>query len=203
MTGLKQGDAVLDVGTGYGYWAEAARVITKSRVDCHNASEWEGFFRSIGFDNDSGVKRLKAQGEEAFNFFWASFNEPADGKAGVYDLVVSYGNYHDLYDMPVDRASFLQSIKASLKPGTGRFLLVDHRASPGSGVRDAGSNRGLHRIDEATVRAELQDAGFEMLFESDILALPTDNPRSQAWTNPMHETDRFCFLLGASSPSAP
>ena len=69
------------------------------------------------------------------------------------------------------------------------------RGKPGGGEKDAGSNRGLHRIEEILVQKEIEAAGFVIENKSDLLSLTSDNTLSQAWTNPMHETDRFCLLL--------
>jgi len=109
--------------------------------------------------------------------------------------VISYANYHDLFDIDVDRQEFLKSIKRSLKNDTGRFLLVDHRAEFGRGELVAGSNRGLHRIEESLTRKELEQAGFQIEKQSNLLSKPDDNLHSQAWTSPMHPTGRFCILL--------
>jgi len=192
FAGLASGELVLDVGSGFGYWAEIASSITGKVVDCQNATEWRSFFLHIDFDKQ--VKRLLKQ-RKKFNFFWSSFNEPANGAENKYDLAISYTNYHDLFDMDVNRQEFLTSIKNSLKKDNGRFLLIDHRAEVGSGSRDAGSNRGLHRIDEILVREEIKLAGFEIERESSILSKESDDLGTQAWTSPMHDTDRFCLLL--------
>lgn len=195
FAGMQRGHKVLDVSTGFGYWAEFAASITGKQVDCHNALEWKEFFQYVDFEGN--VQHLKRE-KKKYNFFWTSFNNPANGAKSKYDIIISYANYHDLYDMEVDRSRFLDSIKQALKVNTGRFLLIDHRATVGRAAADAGSNRGLHRIEEDLVREELKLAGFEVEKESDMLSKPDDNLRSQAWTQPMHDTDRFCLLLKVS-----
>ena len=180
FAGLAAEHRVLDVGTGFGYWAEFVASISERRVDCHNASEWKSFFDHVGFDKSTA--RLRKL-EQKYRFFWSSFNDPANGASKAYDLVICYGIYHDLYDMKVDRQRFLRSIKDALVEGTGRFLLVDHRAAKGRGAQDAGSNRGLHRIEDVVVRREVEKAGFEVDKESQMLRYAQDNLRSGAWTS--------------------
>jgi predicted methyltransferase len=83
--------------------------------------------------------------------------------------------YHDLLresaDQTVDTADMNARIYRALKPG-GTFLVVDHKAAPGSGWRDAGT---LHRIDAQTIVEEVTAAGFELAVASDLLANPDDN----------------------------
>eukprot|EP01006_Ploeotia_vitrea_P064697 TRINITY_DN88649_c0_g1_i1.p1 TRINITY_DN88649_c0_g1~~TRINITY_DN88649_c0_g1_i1.p1 ORF type:complete len:228 (+),score=16.14 TRINITY_DN88649_c0_g1_i1:29-712(+) len=190
--GLQKTDKVLDVSSGYGYWAEIMAGITSNYpIDCHNASEWQTYFKNKGWEKKAADLLKHAQ---KFNWFWTSFNDPANSAAAKYDFVLSYANYHDLYDLPVDRQKFLQSIRHALTPN-GKFLLMDHRAKPGRGAKDAGANKGLHRIDEALVRKEIAQAGFMIVKESNIFNNPKDDYSMSAWTNPMHPRDRFCFLL--------
>ena len=85
--------------------------------------------------------------------------------------------------MKVDRQKFLRSVRKALVKDTGRFLLVDHRAATGRSAKDAGSNRGLHRIEDVVVRAEVEQAGFVVEKESDLLRCPSDNLRTGAWTS--------------------
>lgn len=67
FAGLSPEHRVLDVGTGFGYWAEFVASISKHRVDCHNASEWKSFFEYVGFSKSTArLRRL----EEKYRFFW-------------------------------------------------------------------------------------------------------------------------------------
>ena len=94
------------------------------------------------------------------------------GQIRNVDLVWTSQNYHDLHldrfhlDVPaLDRQVF-----AALKPG-GVFLIEDHAAEPGSGLRDVDT---LHRIDAAYVIQEVESAGFKLESRSDLLANPAD-----------------------------
>lgn len=98
----------------------------------------------------------------------ASFTAPVP-----LDLVWTSQNYHDLHNISAqgfDMATVNKAIFASLKPG-GVYLVLDHAAAPGSGLRDTDT---LHRIDEAAVKKEVEAAGFVLESESDILRNPAD-----------------------------
>jgi predicted methyltransferase len=57
-----------------------------------------------------------------------------------------------------------------LKPG-GTYMIIDHMAVAGSGMRDTGT---LHRIDPAIVRSQVEAAGFRFAGESKVLNNPAD-----------------------------
>lgn len=90
------------------------------------------------------------------------------------DLVFTSLNYHDLHDHyfageqvgDVNRRVF-----AALKPG-GVYMVVDHAAAPGSGLRDTETR---HRIDPAAIRREVEAAGFVFEGESAALRNPADD----------------------------
>jgi predicted methyltransferase len=63
--------------------------------------------------------------------------------------------------------------RTGLQPG-GFYVIVDHAAAAGSGTGDAQS---LHRIDPASVREEVEAAGFVLDAESTMLA-NKDDPHS-------------------------
>lgn len=89
------------------------------------------------------------------------------------DLVWTSENYHDLHDPfmgPADIDRFNRAVFAALRPG-GRFVVDDHAAEAGSGLRDTNT---LHRIDPETVVAEVVRAGFRLDARSSALANPAD-----------------------------
>jgi predicted methyltransferase len=89
------------------------------------------------------------------------------------DMVWTAQNYHDLHDRfmaPTDIARFNAAIFRSLKPG-GVFLVIDHVAAPGSGLRDTEL---LHRIEPAAIVSEVSAAGFRLEAESNLLSNPYD-----------------------------
>jgi predicted methyltransferase len=186
---LSSNDRCLDVATGYGYLAKQISKTTTQPVDVVNGSERRGFFESVGIQKE--ITAMEKNGK--IRHHWSPLAQPGLGKTNEYDLVTMQNTYHDLYDMPVDRRVFLASIRQAMKP-TGRFLLIDHKAAKSRGAKDAGANRGLHRIELSVVVEELEACGFVIVAQSDMFAFAGDNLRRSAWTDPMKNTDRFVLL---------
>jgi predicted methyltransferase len=103
--------------------------------------------------------------------------------------------YHDLHTALIQAkgataAQFNRAVHALLKPG-GVYVIIDHAAAPGAGTSDAQS---LHRIEPATVREEVEAAGFVLDAESTMLA-NTNDPHAIKVFDPAikGETDRFVY----------
>ncbi len=108
------------------------------------------------------------------------------------DVVVNVMYYHDLPLNNIDTAALNAKILKALKPG-GTFLVVDHNAEPGSGVRDI---KTLHRIDPAVIKAELTRAGFELAQESTLLANPQDDHKLMPFAPGLRgQTDQSIFVF--------
>ena len=103
--------------------------------------------------------------------------------------------YHDLHTALIQSkgataAGFNRAVYQRLKPG-GRYVIVDHAAAAGAGASDAQS---LHRIDPASVRKEVEAAGFVLDAVSTMLA-SEDDPHSIKVFDPSikGQTDRFAY----------
>ena len=111
---------------------------------------------------------------------------------GSLDVFWTAQNYHDLHNglPPEQLAGLNKAIFASLKPG-GMYVIVDHAAPAGSGLTDTST---LHRIDPASVKAEVTAAGFVFDSESTALANPAD-PRTANVFDPAirGKTDQFVY----------
>ena len=107
------------------------------------------------------------------------------------DAVFIRQDYHDLHDKfmgPADIDAFNRNVYAALKPG-GVFVVLDHAAAAGSGLRDTDT---LHRIDPASVKAEVTAAGFVLDGESAIFANPADDHAKHVFDPAIHgRTDQF------------
>jgi predicted methyltransferase len=108
---------------------------------------------------------------------------------GAADFVWTSDNYHDFHNIPdadvvnIDKAVFL-----ALKPG-GIFLVLDHAAQSGSGLRDTST---LHRIDPDAVKKEVESAGFKLLGESNILENKADPHTAKVFDASIRgHTDQF------------
>ena len=103
--------------------------------------------------------------------------------------------YHDLHTKLVGAkgataADFNRVVYERLKPG-GFYVIVDHFAAAGTGTSDAQS---LHRIDPASVRKEVEAAGFVLDAESTILARKDDTHSIKAFDPSIKgKTDRFAY----------
>jgi predicted methyltransferase len=103
--------------------------------------------------------------------------------------------YHDLHTALIQKkgataADFNRAVYERLKPG-GSYVIVDHAAAAGAGAGDAQS---LHRIDPASVREEVEAAGFVLEAESTMLANKDDPHSIKVFdTSIKGETDRFAF----------
>lgn len=103
--------------------------------------------------------------------------------------------YHDLHTALMQAkgasaANFNRAVYERLKPG-GFYVIIDHAAAAGAGTGDAQS---LHRIDPASVREEVEAAGFVLDADSTVLANRND-PHGMKVFDPLikGETDRFAY----------
>ena len=110
--------------------------------------------------------------------------------AGLDEVFIRQ-NYHDLHDKfmgPADVAAFNRNVFAALKPG-GVYVVLDHADAPGSGLS---GTEGRHRIEAATVKAEVLAAGFVLDGESAILANPADDHTKMVFDPSVRgKTDQF------------
>jgi len=109
------------------------------------------------------------------------------------DLIWMSQSYHDLHDSflgPVNVAALNKSFFEALKPG-GVFLVIDHVAEAGSGLRDTET---LHRIDPIRMKNEIEAVGFVLEAQSDALR-NTDDDHKRAIFDPnvRGRTDQVLF----------
>ncbi len=114
------------------------------------------------------------------------------------DLAWTSLNYHDFHNVAgLDVRSLNDSVWRNLRPG-GTYLIIDHAAASGSGLRDTGT---LHRIDAETVVAEVDAAGFKLLARGRILANTQDaHDRPVFGATIRGHTDQFMLIFGKPQP---
>lgn len=109
------------------------------------------------------------------------------------DMVWTAQNYHDLHDAfmkPTDVAAFNRAVFRALKPG-GVFLVIDHVAAAGSGLRDTDT---LHRIDPEAIRSEVTAAGFVFEAQSSALRNSEDSHTLRVFDPAVrHRTDQIVY----------
>jgi predicted methyltransferase len=109
------------------------------------------------------------------------------------DVVFTSQNYHDYPDKfmgSIDPSILDRNVYQVLKPG-GMFIVVDHVAEAGSGMRDTDT---LHRIDPEIVKKQVVAAGFVFEGESDVLRNPADGHKVKVFDPSIRgRTDQFAF----------
>jgi len=115
-----------------------------------------------------------------------NYDDPIPPDIGGLDLITFFFAYHDMTYMPVDRAEMNRKMFAALKPG-GFLVIADHSARPGDG---ATVGKTVHRIEEKTLRQEIEAAGFKQVAEADFLRHPED-PRDAPVFHPQVPVDEF------------
>jgi predicted methyltransferase len=98
--------------------------------------------------------------------------------------------YHDFHlpQLSIDVPRLNREMFAALKPG-GELVIIDHAAADGS---DLSVTNTLHRIDQATLRREVEAAGFVFEAESQTLRNPADNRSERVFEADIRgHTDQF------------
>jgi predicted methyltransferase len=183
FTGVRAGMKVLDMEASAGYSTELlARAVGPSGIVYaqDSAAVIERFVKDR-FD-------IRAQKPAMKNVVHVirDFDDPIPPEVSGLDLITFFFAYHDISYMPVDRAVMNKKMFAALKPG-GFLIIADHSAKPGDGISVA---RTLHRIEESTLRQEIEAAGFKLVAEGDFLRHPED-PRDAKVFQPVVPTDEF------------
>lgn len=190
FSGVKPGDHVADFIPGGGYVTRLFSKIVGKNGHVY-AVVPEEFFK-MRANADAAVKAIAANPEYS-NV--TVLKEPAQRFTAPekLDMVWTSMNYHDLHDKflgPVDMAVLNKRIFNALKPG-GIYLVLDHAAAAGSGLRDTET---LHRIDPAAVKKEVLAAGFVLEAESDVLHNPHDDHSAKVFDPAIRgRTDKFIF----------
>jgi predicted methyltransferase len=183
FAGVKPGMKVLDMEANAGYSTELlARAVAPDGVVYaqDSAAVIERFVKDK-FD-------IRAQKPAMKNVVHVirNFDDPIPPDVSGLDLITFFFAYHDVTYMEVDRAAMNKKMFAALKPG-GFLLISDHSARNGEGVSVA---KTVHRIEESTLRQEIEAAGFKLASEADFLRHPED-PRDAAVFRPQVPVDEF------------
>ena len=184
FAGVRRGMKVLDMGAGAGYSTEllARAVGPRGTVYAQESAEDSPRARER-FD-----ERARAPAMRNVVRVLRSYDDPVPPDVRDLDLVTFFFAYHDTAFMPVDRAKMNRALFDALKPG-GVLVVTDHSAQPGAGTSVA---KTLHRIEESTLRREIEAAGFKLVDEGDFLRNPADM-RDAPVFRPQTPVDEFAL----------
>jgi predicted methyltransferase len=187
---VKPGMRVMDLVPGHGYFTRlfAKSVGPKGFVYAYQPAEFEPFYKG----KPAPVRAVAAEYANV-SVIDAPVNTLTAPES--LDLVWTSQNYHDLHDSfakPADLALVNKAVFNALKRG-GLYIVLDHAAEKGSGLRDTET---LHRIDEATVKSEIQAAGFKLASESNVLRNKDDAHTLKVFDPAIrHKTDQFILVF--------
>ena len=188
FAGVKPGAKVIDLIPGGGYWTRlfAGAVGPKGHV----YGVWPDEYVKVDGEDFEPYKKVAALYPNV-----SVHTQPAAALAAPekVDLVFTSQNYHD-YPLKfmgnTDVALLNKAAFAALKPG-GIYLVIDHAAEAGSGMRDIDK---LHRIDGAIVKQQVEAAGFKFVGESPLLVSATDDKTKNVFAKEVRgHTDQFIY----------
>jgi predicted methyltransferase len=196
--GIAPGMRVAELGAGGGYTSELlARTVGPSgKVYAQNSQ-----FLLDRFAQQPWSERLKKPVMANVVRLDRPFDDPFPADVKDLDAVLIVLFYHDTYWQKVERAKMNAAVLRALKPG-GVYGIVDHSAKAGDGAADVET---LHRIEEPTLVADVEQAGFQLAASAEFLRNPADtrdwsaSPRSAG--EKRGTSDRF--VLKFVKPAAP
>jgi predicted methyltransferase len=189
FSGVKAGDKVVDLIPGSGYFTKIFSKVVGPKG--HVYMVWPNEYAKEAQPDPVKNEALAKEGYPNTSVILqpgAAFATPEP-----VDLVFTVQNYHDYPDKfmgKIDPMIFNRAVFKALKPG-GVFLIVDHTAEAGSGMRDTDT---LHRIDPAIVKKQVTDAGFVYEGESKVLKNPADDLKKVVFDKAIRgHTDQFIY----------
>jgi predicted methyltransferase len=189
FSGVKPGDKVVDLIPGSGYFTKIFSKVVGPKGKVYMI--WPNEYAKEAQPDPEKNKALAKSGYPntvVIQQPGAAFATPEP-----VDLVFTAQNYHDYPDKfmgKIDPMVFNRAVYKALKPG-GTFLVIDHAAQAGSGMRDTDT---LHRIDPATVKDQVTKAGFVFEGESDVLRNPADDHKKLVFDKSIRgHTDQFIY----------
>lgn len=197
FAGVKPGQSVEELFPGGGYYTRILSKVVgpKGKMFLVSPSEMKDRGRPGGPTTGQTSDKLAMEVGNA-TVVW----QPADSPLAPekVDVVWSTDNYHD-YRNPgfggVDMAKFNKAVFDSLKPG-GVYIIEDYEAAPGDGATKTNT---LHRIESATVKKEVEAAGFKFDGQSDVLKNPMDD-HTKAIFDPAVRGHADQYVLKFSKP---
>jgi len=189
FAGLKPGMKMADMIPGGGYFT---RIFSKAVGPTGHVYAYVPDELTKLANRDPAVKVI-ADDPDYANVTMIVHDLPGFGAPEKLDMVWTSLNYHDMHAQfmgPVDVAAVNKAVFAALKPG-GIYMVIDHVAEPGSGLRDVNT---MHRSDPILVRQEVEAAGFVFDGESNVLRNTEDTHTLPVFDESIRgHTDQFIY----------
>lgn len=176
--GVARGARVIEIGAGGGYYTELlSRVVADDGlVYAYNP------FLFLQFISDE-IKVRYSTGRLPNVVMGIGSLSALELRDNSFNAAYLIDTYHDIaYQESTGEAisrpaqATLRELRRILQPGA-IVGVIDHRARDNATRAESAS---IHRIVEAELRRDFQEAGFVLLGSADFLANPSDD-RSQAW----------------------
>lgn len=197
--GIEPGMTVLDLFTGGGYYAEIIAHIVGDQGKV--IAQTNEAYRSFGGMGEQLDARAGENGHSNIEILIAENNELSLEPDSI-DAAMLVMSYHDLYLIDeengwpaIDVSGYLAEIRKGLRPG-GTFTIIDHVGAAGISAEESGNS--VHRIDPALVVTAMQEAGFTLEGESDLLRNPNDDHSQIVFAEDIRgKTDRFIMVFAS------
>lgn len=188
FAGVKPGAKVIDLIPGGGYWTRLFAKAVGPRG--HVYAIWPNEYLKVDGDQ---LPPYRALANAYPNVTIVEQPAAALSAPEKVDLIFTAQNYHDYPDKfmgPTAPATLNKAAYAALKPG-GVFLVIDHAGAANTGMRETET---LHRIDPATVKAQVTAAGFRFVGASPLLANSADDHTKGVFDKTVRgHTDQFIY----------
>ncbi|MFC4763334.1 class I SAM-dependent methyltransferase [Dyella koreensis] len=190
FTEIKAGSRVLDLIPGGGYFSRAFSAVVGPQGHVYAVFPEAYEKAEPGF-----ADKLREVAKQPHYANIEVLLQPANRLSvpAPVDMVFTSQNYHDYPDKfmgNVDPAVLNKQVFDALRPG-GLFVIIDHAAEAGSGMRDTDT---LHRIDPAIVKKQVEAAGFVFDGESNVLRHPADTRTKTVFDKSIRgQTDQFIY----------
>jgi predicted methyltransferase len=194
FTGVRPGMRVLDMGAGGGYSTELLARAAGPRGAVYAQESPAASPRA----RERFEERAKTSAMKNVVRVLRDYDDPIPPNVRDLDLVTFFFAYHDTAFMAVDRAKMNRALFDALRPG-GVLVVTDHSARLGAGISAV---KTLHRIEESTLRGEIEAAGFRLIEEADFLRNPAD-PRDAIVFRPQVPVDEFVLKFVKPAQNRP
>jgi predicted methyltransferase len=186
FSGVKPGDVVVDFLPGAGYWTRIFTGIVGPKG--HVYAVWPAAGAKYA---EKTLPALQARNLANVTAEVQTTNVPTSAR--VADLFWTVQNYHDIPNKgagePALRA-FDAAVFKLLKKG-GTYIVIDHADAAGTGMTGTETK---HRIEAATVKTQVESAGFRFVGESKVLRNPADDHSKNVFDPAIRgKTDQFVY----------